>query len=221
MHRMTNPALMFFGDPHGNFVPVIAAVDLFRPKAIVLLGDIQALQPLHVELAPILDKTQIWFIHGNHDTDSNADYDNLWGSELAHRNLHGRVVEIAGYQVAGLCCGSRQDGRRARARKVPSPIIVTPEMRVRRRPRAARAEDELRSRCAARTANTSTKVFRATHTLPSKANCGTIGRSGDTNCGRKWEAPSRPDAYAQQVRDAHGHAARQRRSSCRATPCSG
>lgn len=102
MQRMTNPALMFFGDPHGDFVPVIAAVERFRPKAIVLLGDIQARQPLHVELASILDKTEVWFIHGNHDTDSDADFDNLWGSELAHRNLHGRVVEIAGYQVAGL-----------------------------------------------------------------------------------------------------------------------
>lgn len=102
MHRMTDPALMFFGDPHGDFVPVIAAVERFQPEAIVLLGDIQARQPLHVELAPILDKTEVWFIHGNHDTDSDADYDNLWGSELAHRNLHGCVVEIAGYQVAGL-----------------------------------------------------------------------------------------------------------------------
>ena len=99
---MTTPALMFFGDPHGDFAPVIAAVERFRPEAIVLLGDIQARQPLHVELAPILDKTEVWFIHGNHDTDSDVDYDNLWGSELAHRNLHGRVVEIAGYQVAGL-----------------------------------------------------------------------------------------------------------------------
>lgn len=102
MHRMTNPALMFFGDPHGDFVPVIAAFERFQPEAIVLLGDIQARRPLQVELAPILDKTQVWFIHGNHDTDSDADHDNLWGSELAHRNLHGRVVEIAGYQVAGL-----------------------------------------------------------------------------------------------------------------------
>lgn len=102
MKSMPTSALMFFGDPHGDFVPVIAAVERFRPEAIVLLGDIQARQPLHVELAPILDKTKVWFIHGNHDTDSDADYDNLWGSELADRNLHGRVVEIAGYQVAGL-----------------------------------------------------------------------------------------------------------------------
>jgi len=101
-HEQSAPKLMFFGDPHGDLEPVIAAVERFRPKAIVLLGDIQARQPLHIELGPILDLTEVWFIHGNHDTDSDADYDNLWGSELADRNLHGRIVEIAGYKVAGL-----------------------------------------------------------------------------------------------------------------------
>ncbi|MBT2326287.1 metallophosphoesterase [Variovorax paradoxus] len=53
-------------------------------------------------LQSIRNLTEIWFIHGNHDTDSDADYDNLWGSELADGNLHGRVVEIAGYRFAGL-----------------------------------------------------------------------------------------------------------------------
>jgi predicted phosphodiesterase len=96
------PKLMFFGDPHGDFEPVIAAVERFRPEAVILLGDLQPRQPLHVELQSIRDLTQIWFIHGNHDTDSDSDYDHLWGSELADRNLHGRVVEIAGYRVAGL-----------------------------------------------------------------------------------------------------------------------
>ena len=100
--NQSKPKLMFFGDPHGDLDSVIAAVEHFRPEAIVLLGDIQARRPLHVELRPILDLTEIWFIHGNHDTDSDADYDNLWGSELATRNLHGRIVEIAGYRVAGL-----------------------------------------------------------------------------------------------------------------------
>jgi Icc-related predicted phosphoesterase len=93
---------MFFGDPHGDLDPVIAAVERFHPEAIVLLGDIQARRPLHVELRPVLDLTEIWFIHGNHDTDSDADYDNVFGSDLASRNLHGRVVEIAGFKVAGL-----------------------------------------------------------------------------------------------------------------------
>jgi Icc-related predicted phosphoesterase len=101
-HQQSKPKLMFFGDPHGDLEPVIAAVERFQPEAIVLLGDIQARRPLHLELAPILDLIKVWLIHGNHDTDTDADYDNLWGSELADHNLHGRVVEIAGYKVAGL-----------------------------------------------------------------------------------------------------------------------
>ncbi|MDM0071474.1 metallophosphoesterase [Variovorax sp. J31P207] len=100
--RIASPKLMFFGDPHGDFKPIIAAVQRYRPEAIVLLGDVQARRPLQIELQSIRDLTQIWFIHGNHDTDSDVDYDNLWGSELADRNLHGRVVAIAGYRVAGL-----------------------------------------------------------------------------------------------------------------------
>jgi predicted phosphodiesterase len=96
------PKLLFFGDPHGRFEFVIRCVQKYRPEAIVLLGDIQARQPLELELAPILALTEVWFIHGNHDTDSDADHDNLFGSALAHRNLHGRVVDIAGFRVAGL-----------------------------------------------------------------------------------------------------------------------
>jgi predicted phosphodiesterase len=98
----SRPKLMFFGDPHGNFDFVIQSVQRHAPEAIVLLGDLQARRPLEIELAPITSATEVWFIHGNHDTDSVADHDNLFGSELAHRNLHGRVVEIAGFRVAGL-----------------------------------------------------------------------------------------------------------------------
>lgn len=75
---------------------------MHRPAAVVLLGDVQAQQPLEAVLRPILDITEIWWIHGNHDTDSDADYDNLFGSTLADRNLHGRVVEIDGVRIAGL-----------------------------------------------------------------------------------------------------------------------
>lgn len=41
-------------------------------------------------------------IPGNHETDSAALYDNTFGSALADRNLHGRVINIAGCKVAGL-----------------------------------------------------------------------------------------------------------------------
>lgn len=94
--------IFFCGDPHGHFEHIIEAVKLHRPAAIVLLGDVQAPVPLEVALRAILDLTEVWWIHGNHDTDSDADYDNLFGSALADRNLHRRVVGVAGVRVAGL-----------------------------------------------------------------------------------------------------------------------
>ena len=94
--------ILFCGDIHGHFQHVIDAVREHTPAAIVLLGDIQANKPLERELEWILDETEVWFIHGNQDTDSEADYDNLFGSQLADRNLHGRVVDVAGGRIAGL-----------------------------------------------------------------------------------------------------------------------
>lgn len=94
--------LMFFGDPHGEFGPITETVQRARPQAIVLLGDLQANRPLHEELAAIRALTDIWFIHGNHDTDAESYFDHLWSCELGDRNLHGRVVQIAGFLVAGL-----------------------------------------------------------------------------------------------------------------------
>lgn len=94
--------IFFCGDPHGHFQHIIEAVHAHRPAAVVLLGDVQAPVPLERALLPILDRTEVWWIPGNHDTDSDADYDHLFGSALADRNLHGRVVEIAGVRIAGL-----------------------------------------------------------------------------------------------------------------------
>lgn len=67
-----------------------------------MLGDIQAQQPLEVELAPILGKTVVRFIHGNHDTDIDFEFRNLFESKLADANLDGRVEEIDGVRVTGL-----------------------------------------------------------------------------------------------------------------------
>ena len=96
------PKLMFFGDPHGDFRFVVRSVERHRPEAIVLLGDLQPRRPLQIELAPILDLTSVWFVHGNHDTDSESDHDHVFGSTLADRNLHGHVMDVAGLRVAGL-----------------------------------------------------------------------------------------------------------------------
>lgn len=94
--------ILLFGDTHGNFDHVLPAAQAEKPAAIIFLGDIQAQRPLEQELAEVIKLTEVWWIHGNHDTDSKADFDNLFRSALADRNLHGRVVEIDGVRVGGL-----------------------------------------------------------------------------------------------------------------------
>lgn len=94
--------IFFFGDVHGKFGHVERAVDEHRPEAIILLGDIEPQRPLHQELVKVVDKTEVWFIHGNHDANSEEHFAYLTESDLAHRNLHGKVVEIDGVRVAGL-----------------------------------------------------------------------------------------------------------------------
>ena len=94
--------IYLLGDVHSNFRHVIEIVRKDRPKAVIFLGDLECSRPLHEEVASIRDLTDVWWIPGNHDTDSAETYRNLFESELADRNLHGRVVEIAGIRVAGL-----------------------------------------------------------------------------------------------------------------------
>ena len=94
--------ILMFGDLHGDFRHVLPAVEKHRPDAIILLGDIEASKPLEQELEAVMKLTQVWWIPGNHDTDSVEKWRNLFKSQLADRNLHGRVVEIAGIRVAGL-----------------------------------------------------------------------------------------------------------------------
>jgi predicted phosphodiesterase len=94
--------IWFCGDPHGRFRHIIDSVKKHRPAVIILLGDIQATKPLQDELAEILSLTAIYWIAGNHDTGTVSDYDHLFGSALRDRNLHGRVVDVAGVRIAGL-----------------------------------------------------------------------------------------------------------------------
>lgn len=101
IRALSQAPILFCGDVHGNFAHILPVAQAVQPCAVVLLGDIQSPRPLHVELADIADK--VWFIHGNHDTDSQQDFDHLWGSQLAHRNVHGRVVTLPnGLRLAGV-----------------------------------------------------------------------------------------------------------------------
>lgn len=100
-------SIWFCGDTHGPLTHVVEHVLSAHaagqaPGAIILLGDIDAPRPLHLELRAIRDLTEIFWIPGNHDSDDNWSWNNLVSSELADRNIHGRVVEVAGWRVAGL-----------------------------------------------------------------------------------------------------------------------
>jgi predicted phosphodiesterase len=96
--------ILYCGDPHGEFRHIIETAGQTKASAVVLLGDMQPERPLHIELAPLIERAvPIYLIHGNHDSDSDSYYRNVWESELAHCSVHGRVVELPnGQRLAGL-----------------------------------------------------------------------------------------------------------------------
>lgn len=94
--------ILFFGDVHGDFRHVERVVAKHQPTAIIFLGDLEAPSPLEQVLARVLDQTEVWYIHGNHDTDNHRNHDHLFASALAGRNLHGRVVDMGGVRIGGL-----------------------------------------------------------------------------------------------------------------------
>lgn len=92
--------LLFAGDPHGDYAHLLPFVKEHKNVALIILGDLQLTTPSQLdELAQYCD---IWFIHGNHDSKTENAYQALWESKWKSRNLHGRVVEIQGYRIAGL-----------------------------------------------------------------------------------------------------------------------
>lgn len=106
-HRKSNsakvlPRIFFCGDPHGVFDQINEAARLHKPDALVILGDMQPPAPLEQVLEEALRYAPVWWIPGNHDSDSDDIYDNLWRSALAQHNLHGRVATVAGLRIAGL-----------------------------------------------------------------------------------------------------------------------
>jgi len=98
--------IWMLGDVHGNFDHVLETVNASgeTPAAVIFLGDLECPIPFSDCVADIeAAGIACWAIPGNHDTDSIENYENLWGDRLfRERNLHGRVVEIAGIRIAGM-----------------------------------------------------------------------------------------------------------------------
>jgi predicted phosphodiesterase len=103
MASVDNPKkILFAGDPHNNFKPLISAVHQHQPEAVVLLGDYDLEEPLETVLSEITGKTEIHWIAGNHEFETPDKYRFLFESALAGKNLHLRVTEVAGVKIAGL-----------------------------------------------------------------------------------------------------------------------
>lgn len=99
---MPEADILFCGDPHGKFQHILDVVRWRRPNAVVMLGDLEPQEPVTEIFHRIAEWTDLYFIHGNHDTDTQSIFDRVFTGEWAGQNIDGRVVEIAGVRVAGL-----------------------------------------------------------------------------------------------------------------------
>jgi predicted phosphodiesterase len=99
---VTGP-ILFAGDPHGNFSPILrACLAASGSGTLILLGDCDCPAPLPAVLAPVLEAGwKVKWVLGNHDTDSEAAYDRLVAAH-PEGDLGLRVDEVAGVRFAGL-----------------------------------------------------------------------------------------------------------------------
>jgi hypothetical protein len=94
--------ILFAGDPHRNFAPIVRACLAERPGTLILVGDCDCPAPLPALLAPVLAAGwRVRWILGNHDTETEAAFDNLAGAWPCG-DLGLRVTEIDGMRIAGL-----------------------------------------------------------------------------------------------------------------------
>jgi predicted phosphodiesterase len=99
---MSSGPLLFAGDPHRNFAPILRACAASVPGTLVLLGDCECDAPLPQLLSPaIAAGWLIYWILGNRDTDTLRSFENLVHAH-PQGDIGGRVVEAAGVRLAGL-----------------------------------------------------------------------------------------------------------------------
>ena len=102
MNVRTDNRIVFYGDPHGNWEPLIEAVALAPPAAVVILGDCELTRPLPAELDSVWPLVPAWrWIIGNHDVESLVEYESLVDGHPAG-DLGGKVERLAGIGIAGL-----------------------------------------------------------------------------------------------------------------------
>ena len=94
--------ILFYGDPHGGFQPLLDACQRHRPGAVILLGDMMLDAPLREALAPLFDAgIAVHYVGGNWDFHSEEWHDRLF---LSHPtgDLHATCRALGGLRVGGL-----------------------------------------------------------------------------------------------------------------------
>jgi Calcineurin-like phosphoesterase len=92
--------ILFAGDPHRNFSPLLRACAALPPGTLILVGDCDCPVPLDQVFAPALRRGwDLRWIIGNHDTETAAAYDNLTGCP---GDLGLTAITIGGIRIAGL-----------------------------------------------------------------------------------------------------------------------
>jgi hypothetical protein len=94
--------ILFAGDPHRNFSPIIRGCLARPPGTLILLGDLDCRQPLTTEFSTVFAAG--WNVHwilGNHDCETETAYDNLV-ADHPEGDLGFRVTALDGIRVAGL-----------------------------------------------------------------------------------------------------------------------
>lgn len=94
--------VLFYGDPHGEWRPLLRACQEDPPDAVVILGDCDLQYPLRMQILPVFAAgIRVRWIPGNHDVDNEAWHDRLWG-DFPQGNLHAKLEQLSGLIVAGL-----------------------------------------------------------------------------------------------------------------------
>lgn len=103
--------VLFYGDPHSKWEPLLAGVKQHKPHSVIILGDLidgkfdpHGITVARSALMQLLDQgIDVRMISGNHDVDSDDIYDFVFG-EFGHLLFDGSVIELgpSRLRVAGL-----------------------------------------------------------------------------------------------------------------------
>jgi calcineurin-like phosphoesterase family protein len=103
--------VLFYGDPHSKWWPLLDAVADNAPHSVIILGDLienknddQAFDDTRAALNSMLDAgIDVRIISGNHDVDSDAVYDLIF-HEFGHLIFDGEIITVGprNLRIAGL-----------------------------------------------------------------------------------------------------------------------